>query len=68
MIEQRFGVKDISNGWFYFPISRGGLEVWNPVVDFLSVRDDLLESPTRSLRLFTSGSLERDRTLLQKGS
>jgi hypothetical protein len=45
MIEQRFGVKDIPNGWFYFPISRGGLEVWNPVVDFLSVRDNLKEEP-----------------------
>jgi len=45
VIEQRFGVKDIPNGWFYFPISRGGLEVWSPAVDFLSVRDDLKEKP-----------------------
>ena len=45
MIEERFGIKDIPNGWFYFPISRGGLEVWNPVVDFLSVRDNLKEQP-----------------------
>ena len=45
MIEQRFGVKDIPNGWFYFPITRGGLEVWNPVVDFLSVRDNLKVQP-----------------------
>jgi hypothetical protein len=45
MIEQRFGVKDIPNGWFYFPISRGGLEVWNPIVDFLSVRNNLKEQP-----------------------
>ena len=43
MIEQRFVVKDIPNGWFYFPISRGGLEVWNPVVDFLLVWDNLKE-------------------------
>ena len=45
MIEERFGVKDIPNGWFYFPISRGGLEVWNPVVDFLSVRNNLKKQP-----------------------
>ena len=45
MIGQRFGVKDIPNGWFYFPISRGGLEVRNPIVDFLSVRDNLKEQP-----------------------
>jgi len=45
VIEQRFGVKDIPNGWFYFPISRGGLEVRNPIVDFLSVRNNLKEQP-----------------------
>jgi hypothetical protein len=45
MIEQRFEVKDIPNGWFYFPISRGGLEVWNPIVDFLSVRNNLKVEP-----------------------
>lgn len=45
MIEQRFGVKDVPNGWFYFPISRGGLEVWNPIIDFLSVRNNLKEQP-----------------------
>ena len=45
MIEQRFGVKDIPNGWFYFPISRGGLEVRNPIIDFLSVRNNLKEQP-----------------------
>ena len=45
MIEQRFGVKDIPNGWFYFPISRGGLEVRNPIVDFLSVRNNLKVQP-----------------------
>ena len=51
MIEQRFGVKDIPSGWFYFPISCGGLEVWNPVVDFLSVRDNLDEQPNTFIAL-----------------
>jgi len=51
MIEQRFGVKDIPNGWFYFPISRGGLEVWNPIVDFLSVRNNLKEQPNTFFEL-----------------
>ena len=32
-------------GWFYFLVSRGGLEVWNPIVDFLSVRNNLKEQP-----------------------
>ena len=45
MIEERFGVRDVPSGWFYFPTSRGGLEVWNPIVDFLSVRNNLKEEP-----------------------
>jgi len=56
MIEQRFGVKDIPNGWFYFPISRGGLEVWSPTIDFLSVRDDLSDKPNTFFEL-----MERDK-------
>lgn len=45
MIESRFGVTDIPFGWFFFPITRGGLEVRNPVIDLLAVRGDLSESP-----------------------
>jgi hypothetical protein len=48
MIESRFGITNIPIGWFFFPISRGGLEVRNPVIDLLAVRDDLLESPEKS--------------------
>ena len=51
MIEERFGVEDIPNGWFYPPISRGELEVWNPVVDFLSVRNNLKKQPNTSSAL-----------------
>ena len=58
MIEQRFGVKDIPSGWFYFPISRGGLEVWNPVVDFLSVRNNLKEQPNTFFALIEGDDKE----------
>jgi len=51
MIEQRFGVKGVPNGWFYFPVSRGGLEVWNPIVDLLSVRNNLKEQPNTFFEL-----------------
>jgi len=58
MIEQRFGVKDIPNGWFYFPISRGGLEVRNPIVDFLLVRNNLKEQPNPFFALTEDGLKE----------
>ena len=63
MIEQRFGVKDIPSGWFYFPISRGGLEVWNPIVDFLSVRNNLKEQPNTFFALMEEDEKEYARLL-----
>ena len=69
MIEQRFGVKDIPIGWFYFPISRGGLEVWNPIIDFLSVRDCLKEKPNMFFALTEEDEKEYTRlfTLWKSG-
>ena len=63
MIEQRFEIKDIPNGWFYFPISRGGLEVWNPIIDFLSVRDDLKVEPNTFFALMEEDEKEYTRLL-----
>ncbi|PPQ65030.1 hypothetical protein CVT24_008178 [Panaeolus cyanescens] len=36
-LESRFGVKDLPDGYFYFPISSGGLEIWNPMVEVLAM-------------------------------
>lgn len=41
MIEERFGMKDIPAGWCFLPVSEGGLEVVNPIVSLLTVRDGL---------------------------
>lgn len=51
MIESRFGVTDVPFGWFFFPITRGGLEVRNPMIDLLAVRDDLSEKPQNTFTL-----------------
>ncbi|KDQ56321.1 hypothetical protein JAAARDRAFT_179811 [Jaapia argillacea MUCL 33604] len=45
MIEARFGIKDIPFGWFFFPISYGGLEIHNPIIDYLTLRESLSDSP-----------------------
>jgi len=44
-IEKRFGVKDIPAGWCFLPISEGGLEVVNPIIDILTVRPSLVQDP-----------------------
>lgn len=46
IIQQRFGVQDIPDGWYYWPISMGGLEVKNPIIPLYALRDDICEDPT----------------------
>ncbi|KAL8828043.1 MAG: hypothetical protein Q9170_006771 [Blastenia crenularia] len=38
-ITQRFNVQDIPDGFFYFPVELGGLDVRNPLVPLLLVRE-----------------------------
>ncbi|KAI4126890.1 MAG: hypothetical protein LQ338_003504 [Usnochroma carphineum] len=38
-IEERFHVKDLPDGFFYFPVELGGLDVYDPLVYLLFVRD-----------------------------
>ena len=38
-IAQRFNVKDLPDGFFYFPIELGGLDVRNPLIPLLLVRE-----------------------------
>ncbi|KAF7313469.1 hypothetical protein HMN09_00502800 [Mycena chlorophos] len=45
VIEERFGVKDLPDGYFFFPISCGGLELRNPLIELLAVRDEFTEDP-----------------------
>ncbi|KAK6507066.1 hypothetical protein TWF481_005517 [Arthrobotrys musiformis] len=39
MIVDRFGVTDIPDGYLYFPVRLGGLELQNPFVDLYLIRD-----------------------------
>ncbi|KAF9022947.1 hypothetical protein BDZ89DRAFT_1018497 [Hymenopellis radicata] len=41
LIETRFCIKDIPAGWCFLPISKGGLEIVNPIVSLMTVRDHL---------------------------
>jgi hypothetical protein len=38
-IQERFGVRDVPDGFIYFPTSLGGLEVRNPLIPLSAVRD-----------------------------
>lgn len=43
-IEQRFGIADIPDGYFYFPVELGGLDLQSPFISLLQIRDSVLES------------------------
>ena len=45
MIEERFFVKDIPDGFFFFPVKLGGLDLKSPFVDLLQIRDSVEENP-----------------------
>jgi hypothetical protein len=47
VIAQRFNVHDLPDGFFYFPVELGGLQIQNPFVHFLGMREMIKQSPRR---------------------
>ncbi|KAF4229982.1 hypothetical protein CNMCM8980_004589 [Aspergillus fumigatiaffinis] len=47
MIEERFGVSEIPDAFFFFPEQLGGLGLRNPFVSTLLVRDELRSTPVQ---------------------
>lgn len=45
MLFDRFGMGDIPDGYIYFPLSMGGLDLHNPFVDYYLLRDQVAENP-----------------------
>jgi len=48
----RFGVQDIPEGYLYFPMAKGGLDLKNPFVGLYLVRDGLTENPDKLIDEF----------------
>lgn len=45
MISDRFGVEDIPEGYLYFPMSFGGLDLKSPFIDLYLVRKTITKTP-----------------------
>jgi hypothetical protein len=56
-LEERFGVTDIPDGYLYFPTGLGGLELQNPFIGILQVRDAVFELPATVMNDFIDGEL-----------
>lgn len=57
-IETRFGITDIPDGYLYFPTSLGGLDLQNPFIGLIQVRDGVFESPSSILSDFLESEKE----------
>lgn len=47
VIAERFDVHNLPDGFFFFPVELGGLEIHNPFIGFLSMREDIRKTPRR---------------------
>lgn len=45
MIESRFGVADVADGFLFFPVELGGLDLKSPFVSLLQIRESVKENP-----------------------
>jgi hypothetical protein len=45
MIESRFGVSDVPDGFLFFPVELGGLDLKSPFVNLLQIRESVRENP-----------------------
>lgn len=45
-VQESFGVQNIPTGWYYWPISMGGLGVKNPFIPLYAIRDNICVDPT----------------------
>lgn len=52
MISSRFGVKDLPEGYLYFPMSMGGLDLKSPFVNLYLVRDSVAAMPDIFMTLY----------------
>ncbi|PWY94813.1 hypothetical protein BO94DRAFT_285278 [Aspergillus sclerotioniger CBS 115572] len=50
VIADRFGVDDLPEGFFYFPVEFGGLELLNPYIPFLAMRENIRSTPRSRLQ------------------
>lgn len=47
LAHERFGIQNLPQGFWYFPIEQGGLELRNPLIPLLGMRESLRQTPDR---------------------
>ncbi|OCK74265.1 hypothetical protein K432DRAFT_339211 [Lepidopterella palustris CBS 459.81] len=57
-LRQRFGVEDVPDGFLFFPVELGGLDLQSPFVGLLQIRDAVIENPSNLLDKFEEAERE----------
>lgn len=65
-MKERFGIEDIPDGYLYFPASLGGLELHNPFIGLVQLRDSVYEQPESALDEFIDAEKEEYHEAKQK--
>lgn len=55
---ERFGIKDIPDGYLYFPMELGGLDLQSPFISLMQIHDQVIEDPSKLMTCFEEA--ERD--------
>lgn len=50
VIAERFGIRDLPEGFFYYPVELGGLGLLNPYIQLLAMRENIKQTPQRLLQ------------------
>ncbi|KAF2131450.1 hypothetical protein P153DRAFT_365035 [Dothidotthia symphoricarpi CBS 119687] len=58
MIKERFNVANVPDGFLFFPVELGGLDLKSPFVNLLQIRESVMENPYDLLDLYEEN--ERD--------
>ncbi|EPS25227.1 hypothetical protein POX_c03631 [Penicillium oxalicum] len=53
VISERFGVENLPEGFFYYPVELGGLGLLNPYIRLLAMRENIKQTPQRLLKKAT---------------
>lgn len=66
VIEARFGVRDLPEGYFWLPVGCGGLELRNPVIEPLAMMEAIHPDPERVFVCEIGAELARYNTLRER--
>ncbi|TGO23750.1 hypothetical protein BPAE_0122g00050 [Botrytis paeoniae] len=57
-LKERFGIDNVPDGYLYLPTSLGGLELHNPFIGLLQLRDGVYETPETLMDNFLEAEIE----------